>query len=60
MQGANKERWWMLCEQAANERDPERLLEIVKEINDLLDEKQDRLGHAAPYDKSKDSPAKLN
>jgi len=60
MQGANKERWWMLCEQAANERDPKRLMELVKEINDLLEKKQDRLGHVGPSDNSKDSPAKLD
>ena len=60
MQGANKERWWILCEQAANEQDPDRLMALVKEINDLLEKKQDRLDHAAPSDKSKDSPAKLD
>jgi len=32
--------------------------ELVKEINELLEKKQDRLGHVAPSDK--DSPAKLN
>jgi len=58
MQGANKERWWILCEQAAKEQDSERLMELVKEINELLEKKQDRLGHVAPSDK--DSPAKLN
>jgi hypothetical protein len=60
MQGSTKERWWILCEQAANERDPKRLMELVKEINDLLGKKQDRLDHAATSDASKDSPAKLN
>ena len=55
MQGTNKERWWILCEQAANEQDPERLMALVKEINDLLGKKQDLLGHGAPSDKSKDS-----
>jgi hypothetical protein len=60
MQGAIKERWWMLCEQAANEQNPERLMALVKEINDLLEKKQDRLDHAAPYDKSKDLSAKLD
>jgi hypothetical protein len=60
MQGSTKERWWILCEQAATEQDSDKLMKLVKEINDLLDEKQNRLGHAAPSDKSKDSPAKLN
>jgi hypothetical protein len=60
MQGVNKERWRILCEQAANEQDSERLMELVKEINELLGKKQDRLSHVAPSDSSKDSPAKLN
>jgi hypothetical protein len=60
MQGATKERWQILCEQAANEQDPKRLMALVEEINALLEKKQDRLDHAAPSDKLKDSPAKLN
>jgi len=60
MEGATKERWWILCEQAAKEQDSERLMELVKEINDLLGKKQDRLGDVAPSDKSMDSPAKLD
>ena len=43
MQGKNRERWQKLCEQAAVEQDPTKLLELVKEINRLLAEKQDRL-----------------
>jgi hypothetical protein len=43
MQGENKERWKLLCEQAAVERDPQRLLELTREINDLLLGKQRRL-----------------
>jgi len=37
------ELWMTLCEEAANEQDPQRLLELVKEINDLLEEKRMRL-----------------
>jgi hypothetical protein len=43
MQGANKERWKILCEQASTEQDPEKLHELVKEINDLLEAKEARL-----------------
>ncbi|HZP16894.1 MAG TPA: hypothetical protein VFB00_02940 [Terriglobales bacterium] len=32
-----------LCEQAANEQDPERLIALVGEINRLLGEKEQRL-----------------
>jgi hypothetical protein len=43
MQGANAERWRKLCEQAAVEQDPEKLMELVNEINVLLSEKEERL-----------------
>ena len=39
----NKERWKLLCEQASVEQDPQKLLELVKEINELLRKKQVRL-----------------
>lgn len=38
MQG-NRERWKELCEQAAVEQNPKRLLELAKEIERLLAEK---------------------
>jgi hypothetical protein len=34
-----KQRWKVLCEQAANEQDPAKLLEIVRTINVLLRER---------------------
>jgi hypothetical protein len=37
------ERVKILCEQASTEKDPDKLAELVKEINDLLEEKQRRL-----------------
>jgi hypothetical protein len=43
MKGAVRERWLMLCEQAAVEQDPKRLLLLIREINDLLEEKRKRL-----------------
>ena len=46
MQGKTKERWQELCEQAAQEQDPAKMLEIVEEINRLLAVKYDRLSHA--------------
>jgi hypothetical protein len=42
MQDATGERWKSLCKEASTEQDPERLLELVQEINRLIDEK--RLG----------------
>ena len=43
MKGASIERWRSLCEQAAVEQDPERLLELIREINQLLEAKERRL-----------------
>jgi hypothetical protein len=43
MRGERLEQWRQLCELAAIEQDPERLLALVKEINRLLDEKEKRL-----------------
>ena len=43
MQGETGERWKKLCEQAASEQDPARLLELIQEIDRLLGEKDKRL-----------------
>jgi len=43
LRGERKEYWMQLCEQAANEQDPDKLMELVKEINRLLEEKEQRL-----------------
>ena len=40
------ERWKQLAKLAANEQDPDKLLLLVKEINELLDAKQKRLDEA--------------
>ena len=39
------ERWRKLCEQAEHEQDPERLLELITEINRILGDPQDREHH---------------
>jgi len=46
MRDATGERWKRLCQQAAVEQDPEKLLELTQEISRLLDEKQQRLKNA--------------
>jgi len=38
----NAELWRTLCEQAVKEQDPDKLLELVHEINRLLEEKEQR------------------
>jgi hypothetical protein len=45
MQGETKERWMQLAEQAASEQNPEKFMALIKEIDELLAKKQDRLGH---------------
>ena len=53
MDKPTKERWQELCERAAVEKDPERLLALCIEINRILEEKENRLmdtqsiGHSA-------------
>jgi hypothetical protein len=47
----NRERWMELAELAANEQDPQKMLELVREINDLLEQKQNRLNHLPPKPK---------
>ncbi len=39
----NKDRWRELCELAEKEQDPKKLVELAKEIDRLLAEKQNRL-----------------
>jgi hypothetical protein len=43
MKGETKKHWTELCERAANEQDPKKLLALVAEINRLLEEKEERL-----------------
>ena len=48
MKGQAKERWQEVCEQAAIENNPEKLLKLVAEINRLLHDKLLRLKDKAP------------
>jgi hypothetical protein len=43
VQGATQERLKLLCEQAAKEKDPDKFLELIREINDMLEAKRLRL-----------------
>ena len=43
MKGEKRELWTHLCEQAAVEQDPDKLMDLIKQINQLLDEKERRL-----------------
>jgi hypothetical protein len=48
MEGIKKELWMQLCEEAAVEQNPKKLLELVKRIDALLQEKQERLNRSEP------------
>lgn len=43
LKGEVKEHWIQLCEQADVEQDPERLMGLVREMNRMLEEKEQRL-----------------
>ena len=43
MQGEKGERWRKLCEQAAIEQDPQKLMELADKIDRLLEAKEERL-----------------
>jgi len=55
----SEERWRQLCAQAAVEQDPQKLMDLVKEISRLLDEKQSRsrVEHGNPGQEDGDPPA---
>ena len=37
------EEWKQLCQQASTEQNPKKLLELIRRINELLEEKRKRL-----------------
>jgi hypothetical protein len=43
MKGETREHSLHLCAQAAVEQDPEKMLKLITEINQLLSEKEERL-----------------
>jgi hypothetical protein len=48
MEGQTRERWLDLCRQATVEQDPDKLLALVQEINDILEAKEARLKNRKP------------
>ncbi|HEX6803433.1 MAG TPA: hypothetical protein VF133_07100 [Terriglobales bacterium] len=43
MHGEKREEWKRLCELAADEQEPDKLMQVVKRLNELLEEKEERL-----------------
>ncbi len=52
MKGETKERWVQLCQQASIEQDPRKLFLLIREINNLLEEKRARLNRVADEEKT--------
>ena len=52
MRGPAKERWKQLCAEAAVEQDANKLLALVKEIDELPEENERRLGIPPPKTES--------
>ena len=50
----NSEDWMSLCEQAAVEQDPERLMKLVQQIVELLDSRRESIRHRQHGGFSKD------
>jgi hypothetical protein len=50
----NREKWMELCEQASKEQDPEKLMELISQINQLLEAKGRRLKGDPPAIKTED------
>jgi len=48
MQGNAKEVWMSLCTQVADEKDPAKFLELIAKINEMVEEKEQRLGISRP------------
>jgi len=52
----DKEKWMELCERAAEEQDPDKLMALVKEIDRLLQEKEDRLAALRKSNRENEPP----
>jgi hypothetical protein len=57
MEDKAKERWMELCELAAQERDPAKLLALTEEIDRLLEEKQQRLNANRNWNPNRRAPS---
>ena len=43
MEGEDRKHWEVLCEQATTETDPTKLMELIREINGDLEERENEL-----------------
>jgi hypothetical protein len=56
LKGEKREIWMHLCEQAAVEQDPDKLMDLIKQINQLLEEKERRLKGSSFSDNGPKAP----
>jgi hypothetical protein len=59
MKGQKKEEWLRLCEEAANEQDPVKLMKLIAEIDRMLAEKEQRLKATRSSGKEPEPTTKL-
>jgi hypothetical protein len=57
MQGEAGERWRELCQQAVVEQDAQKLIKLIREINELLEAKERRLERHRPLAKANEASA---
>jgi hypothetical protein len=43
MRGETEKRWRELCEQAVKEQDPEKIMKLIGEVNQLLENNEEHL-----------------
>jgi len=43
MRGETERRWRELCEQTVEEQDPEKIMKLIGEVNQLLENNEERL-----------------
>jgi hypothetical protein len=48
MQGQTGERWRELCQLSTVEQNPQKLIQLIREINELLEAKEQRLQQQQP------------
>lgn len=54
MRGEKHERWMELCDKVAKEQDADKVLDLVKKLNAMLEEKERRLGILSQNEASSD------
>jgi hypothetical protein len=59
MRDEAKDRWMLLCNQASTEQNPEKLLALIQEINQLLEEKRSRISAQSEREPRAEEPPEV-